>query len=108
MKNYPELCESVLELLVCHFNTYYDKNENVLPPLKLDLCSDISGVEGILKEPLAELIYVVQKLYIKLASNNSKFLDQLGILLESICNRMAKTELEHLNIVSVLGIHTFI
>lgn len=99
MKN-NELTEYVVEMLLEHFSKYYEKDENVLPPLIFDECGSIQGIDMVLQEPLADLIFALQKIYLKVASKDSPRIDKLAIVLESLCKRMAQLDLEHLGIVS--------
>ncbi|XP_012279084.1 Fanconi anemia group I protein [Orussus abietinus] len=93
-----DLSEPVLQMLIIHFNQFYEPDEDTLPPLKFDLCTNIQGVEAVLLEPIGDLIMVIQKLYVKVASNNFALLDRLAIMLESLCKRMSRSELEHLSL----------
>lgn len=99
MKN-QELTEYVVEMLLEHFSKYYEKDEEVLPPLLFDKCSAIQGVDVVLQEPLADLIFALQKIYLKIASKESPRIDKLAVVLESLCKRMAQTDLEHMGLVS--------
>jgi len=92
--------EYVLEMLLPHFETFFEKDENVVVPLKLELCMAVQGDQVVLQEPLAELILTLQKIYIKSALIKSSFIDELAIILESLCRRMSQLETEHLNLVS--------
>lgn len=95
----PELSEYVMDMLITHFNIYYESDENVKPPLKFHICSDIHGPEAVLQEPIGELVLVMERIYVRMASKNSPSLDKLAMILESLCKRMTQTDLEHLNIV---------
>ncbi|XP_018371290.1 PREDICTED: Fanconi anemia group I protein [Trachymyrmex cornetzi] len=93
-----EIAEYVLEMLLPHFKTFFETDENVVVPVKLELCTAVQGDQVILQEPLAELILVLQKIYIKSALIKSSFVDELAIILESLCRRMPRLEIEHLNL----------
>ncbi|EGI62534.1 Fanconi anemia group I protein-like protein [Acromyrmex echinatior] len=93
-----EIAEYVLEMLLPHFKTFFETDENVVVPVKLDLCIAVQGDQVILQEPLAELILVLQKIYIKSALIKSSFVDELAIILESLCRRMPRLETEHLSL----------
>lgn len=95
-----EIAEYILEMLLPHFNTFFEADENVVVPVKLELCTALQGDQVVLQEPLAELILTLQKIYIKSALIKSSFVDELAIILESLCRRMPRLETEHLNLVS--------
>ncbi|KAL2748702.1 Fanconi anemia group I protein isoform X1 [Vespula maculifrons] len=94
----PDLSEYIVEILLAQLNLYFETDENVLPPLKIDLSADINDVQIVPKEPIATLISVLQAIYIKTASEDWEILNKIAIILESLCARMAQTELEHLNL----------
>lgn len=99
MKNI-KIAEYVLEMLLPHFKTFFETDENVVVPVNLELCTAVQGDQVVLQEPLAELILILQKIYIKSALIKSIFIDDLAIILESLCRRMPRLETEHLNLVS--------
>lgn len=88
-----------MEMLLPHFKVYFEADENILIPVKLDLCRAVQGEQVVLQEPLAELIFVLQKIYIKAALMKSPLIDELAIILESLCRRMPRVDMEHLNLV---------
>lgn len=96
-----EIAEYVLEILLPHFKMFFETDENVLVPVKLELCTAIQGEEVILQEPLAELIFILQKIYIKSALIKSTLVDELAVILESLCRRMSQLNTEDLNLVSL-------
>ncbi|XP_018402667.1 PREDICTED: Fanconi anemia group I protein [Cyphomyrmex costatus] len=93
-----EITEYVLEMLLPHFKTFFETDENVVVPVKLELCTAVQGDQIILQEPLAELVLVLQKIYIKSALIKSSFVNELAIILESLCRRMPRLEVEHLSL----------
>ncbi|XP_029669102.1 Fanconi anemia group I protein isoform X2 [Formica exsecta] len=93
-----EIAEYVLEMLLPHFKMFFETDENVLVPVKLELCTAIQGEEVILQEPLAELIFILQKIYIKSALVKSTLVDELAVILESLCRRMSQLNIEDLNL----------
>lgn len=95
----PEITEIVLDMLLAHLNIYLETDVDVLPPVKFELCADYHGTEVVLQEPIAEMIFALQKIYIDTIPKKSNTLDKLRDILESLCTRMASTELEHLNLV---------
>ncbi|XP_076294996.1 Fanconi anemia complementation group I [Lasioglossum baleicum] len=93
-----EITEVVLNMLASHLNLYLEKDENVLPPIKFELCIDVQETEIVLKEPIAELIFAIQKIYICMLSRKSNTSDKWHAILESLCTRMSATDLEHFNL----------
>ncbi|XP_014472318.1 PREDICTED: Fanconi anemia group I protein isoform X5 [Dinoponera quadriceps] len=91
-----EIGEYILEMLLPHFRLYFEDDENILLPIKLELC--VQGEQAVLQEPLAELIFVLQKIYIKAALLKSPLVDELAVILESLCRRMPRVDTEHLNL----------
>lgn len=87
-------------MLLEHFSDFYEKDEDILPPLNFDKCGSLQGIDVVLQEPLADLIFALQKIYLKVASKESAAIDKLAQLLESLCTRMSQTDLEHLSAVS--------
>lgn len=53
----PTLRPSILELTFQHYSKYYDENESILPPLKIDSC--LARKRGFYEEPLAYLLHVL-------------------------------------------------
>lgn len=94
-----EIAEYILEMLLPHFQIYFEADENIVIPVKLELCTAVQGEQVVLQEPLAELIFVLQKIYIKAALMKSSLIDELAIILESLCRRMPRLDSEHLNLV---------
>lgn len=97
-----EIAEYVLEMLLPHFKMFFEMDENVRVPVKLELCTVAQGEEIILQEPLAELIFILQKIYIKSALVKSSLVDELAVILESLCRRMSRLDVEDLNLVSLM------
>lgn len=100
MSKNVEAAEYILEMLLPHFRLYFEDDENVLLPIKLELCITMHGEQTVSQEPLAELIFVLQKIYIKAALLKSPLVDELAVILESLCRRMPRVDTEHLNLVS--------
>ena len=99
----PDLSDYVMDTLITHFNTYYETDPDIKPPLRFDLCSDIQKTpDAVLHEPIGDLIFVMQKIYVKMASQNSTSMERVAMILESLCARMTKTELEHLGFVKIM------
>ncbi|XP_043789127.1 Fanconi anemia group I protein isoform X2 [Apis laboriosa] len=97
MKN-PEIIEIILDMLFSHLNLYLHTDDNILPPVKLELCTDIHGMDVIMQEPIAQLIFALQKIYINAITKNSSIFEKIYNILESLCKKMTIIELEHLNL----------
>lgn len=95
-----ELAEYVTEMLLEHFMVFYEPNEDILPPLIFDKSTITQGADEILQEPLGDLIFLIQKLYIKTALKNYAAINSFATILESLCKRIPLTEAEHLNLVN--------
>lgn len=95
----PEITEILVDMLLSHLNLYLHTDDSALPPVKLELCTDVHGMEIVLQEPIAQLIFTLQKTYINTVVKNSRTLEKLHDILKSLCRKMAITELEHLNLV---------
>lgn len=98
MKN-SEITEIVLDMLLTHLNLYVDMDDGVLPPVKFDLCTNVHGTEIIPQEPIAELIFALQKIYVSTMPRKSATFDKVRDALESMCTKMIATEMKHLNLV---------
>ncbi|XP_043247785.1 Fanconi anemia group I protein-like isoform X2 [Colletes gigas] len=98
VKKNTEITEIVLDILLSHLNLYVDADDNVLPPIKFDLCTNVQGAEVVLQEPIGELIFVIQKIYVDTLLKKSNTFDKVYSILESLCTRMTAIELEHLNL----------
>ncbi|XP_049848207.1 Fanconi anemia group I protein-like [Schistocerca gregaria] len=95
----PVLFPHALELLSEHFSQYYEKSENVLPPVNFSKIIEVKGASVILKEPLANLLFVIQQLTVKAlrnSENSKQTADKLQQMLESLTDRMIKCSLEDL------------
>lgn len=53
----PALRPSILELIFQHYLKYYDDNETILPPVKVDSC--LPRKRGLYEEPFGYLLHVV-------------------------------------------------
>lgn len=95
----PEIVEIILDMLFSHLNLYLHVDDNILPPVKLELCTDIHGMDVVMQEPIAQLIFALQKIYINTTTKNSNTSEKIYNILESLCKKMIIIELEHLNLV---------
>ena len=95
----PDLAEPISKMLLERFITFYVPDENIQPPIELKKCITFQAAEVITQEPIGDMIYSLQKMYISTASKNSQVVERLSVILESLCKRMAQLELEHLEMV---------
>ncbi|KOC59133.1 Fanconi anemia group I protein like protein [Habropoda laboriosa] len=93
-----EITEILLDMLLSHFNLYFHTDDDILPPVRFELCTDIRGTEIVLQEPIAQLIFTLQKIYIDTIPRNSNTFETLYSILESLCRRMPATDFEHFNL----------
>lgn len=97
-----ELTEEITKTLLDHFINYYETDENIIPPIMLEKCIAPHGAEMVTHEPIGHLIFILQKIYVEAADEESAANKKLSVILESLCKRMSQLELEHLQIVSFL------
>lgn len=45
----PELCPSVMDILLDHFNQFYEPDENILPPLLFSKTVVLQGADAVLQ-----------------------------------------------------------
>ncbi|XP_067004325.2 Fanconi anemia group I protein [Anabrus simplex] len=95
----PSLYPLVLNLLLEHFNQFYNAGEDTLPPLDFKKIVIMKDTEATLQEPLALLVFVLQQIVTKAhnvesSSTSNKSLNSLESILESLTKRMIKCTLE--------------
>ncbi|XP_066211097.1 Fanconi anemia group I protein isoform X2 [Saccopteryx leptura] len=108
LRRNSQLANSIMQTLLAQLKQFYEPQSDVLPPLKLEACILTQGDQISLQEPLGHLLCCVQHC---LAWYKSKvlpmhqddeeeeeedegFYQELDDMLESITNRMIKSELE--------------
>ncbi|XP_007944281.1 Fanconi anemia group I protein [Orycteropus afer afer] len=106
LRRNSQLANSIMQTLLSQLKQFYEPKLDLLPPLKLEACIVTRGDQIFLQEPLAHLLCCVQHC---LAWYKSKvmplqqeeeeeeeegFYQALDDMLESITNRMIKSELE--------------
>ncbi|XP_053128131.1 Fanconi anemia group I protein isoform X2 [Hemicordylus capensis] len=112
LRRNSQLSNSVLEMLLSQIKRYYEPEPDLLPPLKLEGCILAQRDQIFLQEPLAHLLCCIQHCLAwhrsTLAlrrqaaeeeddgddSGDGGFQQDLGEMLESITQRMIKSELE--------------
>ncbi|KAJ9598016.1 hypothetical protein L9F63_026878 [Diploptera punctata] len=88
----PELSVFVQDMIVGHFNQYYEPDAETLPPLNFSSAVVIKDVTVELKEPLGNLVYAIQQLVTTSSCENRS--EKLVNILDSLCARMIKCSLE--------------
>ncbi|XP_053437640.1 Fanconi anemia group I protein [Nycticebus coucang] len=105
LRRNSQLANSIMQTLLSQLKQYYEPQPDLLPPLKLEACILTQGDQICLQEPLDYLLCCIQHC---LAWYKSKviplqqgeeeeeeaFYQDLDDMLESITNRMIKSELE--------------
>ncbi|XP_078283323.1 Fanconi anemia group I protein [Rhinoraja longicauda] len=108
LRRNSQLANTILQTLLSQLNRYYELEEDLLPPLKLESCITTQGGQIYLQEPLAHLLSCIQnclawyKQSILQGSNDNddeednedSFQRDLEEQLDSITRRMIKSELE--------------
>ncbi|KAM5291788.1 Fanconi anemia group I protein [Ctenodactylus gundi] len=106
LRRNSQLANSVMQTLLSQLKQFYEPKPDVLPPLKLEACILIQGDQISLQEPLDHLLCCVQhclawykSTVLPLQQGDQEeeeegFYDELDDMLESITNRMIKSELE--------------
>ncbi|XP_076759564.1 Fanconi anemia complementation group I [Xylocopa sonorina] len=94
----PNITEVLLDMLLSHLNLYLDTDESILPPVKFELCTDLRGMDVVQQEPIAHLIFSLQKIYNNAVAKESNICRKLYDTLKALCRRMMAMKLEHLNL----------
>lgn len=101
-----QLKDAILEMLLSQLKGYYESNEDVNPPLKLEPCILAQGEQVFLGEPLAHLLSCIQLCLAKSAEicakqgaaedddTESGIQTQLEAVVESLIMRMITSEME--------------
>ncbi|XP_072889339.1 Fanconi anemia group I protein isoform X1 [Hemitrygon akajei] len=110
LRRNSQLANTILQTLLSQLNRYYELEEDLLPPLKLESCITTQTGQIYLQEPLAHLLSCIQNCLAwykqSLAhrrmgnideeeeDNEDSFQHDLETQLDSITRRMIKSELE--------------
>uniref|UniRef100_A0A8C8M9W8 FA complementation group I n=1 Tax=Oncorhynchus tshawytscha TaxID=74940 RepID=A0A8C8M9W8_ONCTS len=96
LRRNSQLASSIMQTLLSQVRRYYEPEQDLLPPVKLELCIGAQGDQVFLQEPLVlTFAYYVTcscacvRVYASCSSQ-----DELQSILESITRRMIKCELE--------------
>uniref|UniRef100_A0A8C7K5R2 FA complementation group I n=1 Tax=Oncorhynchus kisutch TaxID=8019 RepID=A0A8C7K5R2_ONCKI len=112
LRRNSQLASSIMQTLLSQMRRYYEPEQDLLPPVKLELCIGAQGDQVFLQEPLAHLLsctvhcllwYQGMRRSARPNAGGSDddddeeeggFQDELQSILESITRRMIKCELE--------------
>uniref|UniRef100_A0A4W2GJ07 FA complementation group I n=1 Tax=Bos indicus x Bos taurus TaxID=30522 RepID=A0A4W2GJ07_BOBOX len=105
LRRNSQLANSVMQTLLSQLKQFYEPEPDVLPPLKLEACILTQGDQVFLQEPLDYLLCCIQHclawyksrvvpLQQEEEEEEEGFYQYLDDMLESITNRMIKSELE--------------
>uniref|UniRef100_A0A8C8M8W3 FA complementation group I n=1 Tax=Oncorhynchus tshawytscha TaxID=74940 RepID=A0A8C8M8W3_ONCTS len=112
LRRNSQLASSIMQTLLSQVRRYYEPEQDLLPPVKLELCIGAQGDQVFLQEPLAHLLsctvhcllwYQGMRRSARPNAGGSDddddeeeggFQDELQSILESITRRMIKCELE--------------
>ncbi|XP_031554270.1 Fanconi anemia group I protein-like [Actinia tenebrosa] len=100
----PQLRQPILDALYVQFQKYYETEDDVTPPIKLDPCLSASGEQVFLAEPLAHLLSALQHCTLWCGDHTSEedddqdnvehLFNEVEDLLQSLTRRMIKSEME--------------
>ncbi|KAK2494182.1 hypothetical protein MC885_001780, partial [Smutsia gigantea] len=105
LRRNSQLANSIMQTLLSQLKQFYEPKPDVLPPLKLEACILTQGGQISLQEPLDYLLCCIQHclawykskvmpLQQEEEEEDEGFYQDLDDMLESITNRMIKSELE--------------
>ncbi|KAJ8343925.1 hypothetical protein SKAU_G00312540 [Synaphobranchus kaupii] len=109
LRRNSQLASSILQTLLSQLRRYYEPEQDLLPPVKLERCISAQGESVFLQEPLAQLMsctvhcllwYQDLRQDAQSAADGDEdeeeggFQEELQDVLESITRRMMKSELE--------------
>nr|XP_045002258.1 Fanconi anemia group I protein isoform X2 [Jaculus jaculus] len=105
LRRNSQLASSIMQTLLSQLNQYYEPEPDLLPPLKLGACVLTQGNQISLQEPLDHLLSCIQHCLawyksrvVPLRQGDDEeeegFYHELDDMLESITNRVIKSELE--------------
>ncbi|XP_023568100.1 Fanconi anemia group I protein, partial [Octodon degus] len=104
LRRNSQLANSVMQTLLSQLKQFYEPKPDLLPPLKLEACVLVQGDQISLQEPLDYLLCCIEHCLAWYKSTvmplkqgdeeDEGFYQELDDMLESITNRMIKSELE--------------
>ncbi|XP_072525777.1 Fanconi anemia group I protein [Salminus brasiliensis] len=109
LRRNSQLASSIMHTLLSQLRRYYEPEQDLLPPVKLESCISAQGDQVFLQEPLAHLLSCTihcllwHQSLCKTArgglddedeEDEEGFQDELHSILESVTRRMIKSELE--------------
>ncbi|XP_053541973.1 Fanconi anemia group I protein isoform X2 [Ictalurus punctatus] len=108
LRRNSQLAGSIMQTLLSQLRRYYEPEQDLLPPVKLESCINAQGDQVFLQEPLAHLLSCTIHCLLWYQSvrdpsegesddeeeDEEGFQDELHAILESVTRRMIKCELE--------------
>ncbi|KAF7702205.1 Fanconi anemia group I protein isoform X2 [Silurus meridionalis] len=108
LRRNSQLAGSIMQTLLSQLKRYYEPEQDLLPPVKLESCISAQGDQIFLQEPLAHLLSCTIHCLLWYQSvqdpcggesgdeeeDEEGFQDELHTILESVTRRMIKCELE--------------
>ncbi|XP_060892580.1 Fanconi anemia group I protein isoform X1 [Labrus mixtus] len=111
LRRNSQLASSIMQTLLSQLRRYYEPEQDLLPPVKLEPCITALGDQVYLQEPLAHLVSCTVHCLLSLqnmhrsaranmddsddeAEEEEGYLSELQTILESMTRRMTKSELE--------------
>ncbi|XP_058264608.1 Fanconi anemia group I protein isoform X2 [Hemibagrus wyckioides] len=108
LRRNSQLAGSIMQTLLSQLRRYYEPEQDLLPPVKLEPCISAQGDQVFLQEPLAHLLSCTIHCLLWYQSvrdpsrdesddeeeDEEGFQDELRVILESTTRRMIKCELE--------------
>uniref|UniRef100_A0A4W6EG80 FA complementation group I n=1 Tax=Lates calcarifer TaxID=8187 RepID=A0A4W6EG80_LATCA len=95
LRRNSQLASSIMQTLLSQLRRYYEPEQDLLPPVKLEPCITAHGDQVYLQEPL-----VLSSIFVTLCSDEDEeeeeegYQSELQTILESMTRRMIKCELE--------------
>lgn len=89
----PELRGFVQDMLINHFNQFYESDPDTLPPLNFTKAVALRDISAELQEPLGHLIFSIQQVANTDSCNGSP--TKLINIFQSLCSRMLNCSLEN-------------
>lgn len=106
------MCPSVLDMLLDHFNQFYESDVAILPPLNVAKAVKIIGIDAILQEPIAKLMFAIQQIVVKASEESTdaeqpRSLEKFTDILTSIVSRLINCDINNFDLVSICRFYYF-
>ncbi|XP_036398034.1 Fanconi anemia group I protein [Megalops cyprinoides] len=105
LRRNSQLASSIMQILLTQLKRYYNMEQDLLPPVKLEQCISAQGETVFLQEPLAHLVSCAMSCLLwckdlqrpeedEEREEEGGFEEELQTILESVTRRMMKSNLE--------------